>query len=149
MRVNACRCAVCNSFGTIDTLGRLQLRVMQLCASPPDGCTGEIVHCRGFWVHLLSIADPHLACQVRAAQHLLSEKGSILDIPREMSACMADGRYMELVKLYRKAHTTYSSSILSKVCRCRLYLHGLFCVAGFWNPMVSRIPFAAVARSRI
>ncbi|CAN0530214.1 unnamed protein product, partial [Ectocarpus sp. 12 AP-2014] len=49
------------------------------------------------------------------AQHLLSEKGSILDIPREMSACMADGRYMELVKLYRKAHTTYSSSILSKV----------------------------------
>eukprot|EP00903_Cladosiphon_okamuranus_P012285 g11521.t1 len=53
--------------------------------------------------------------QVRAAQHLLSEKGSILDIPREMSACMADGRYMELVKLYRKAHTSYSSSILSKV----------------------------------
>ncbi|CAM9159942.1 unnamed protein product [Pylaiella littoralis] len=52
---------------------------------------------------------------VRAAQHLLSEKGSILDIPREMSACMADGRYMDLVKLYRKAHTTYSSSILSKV----------------------------------
>lgn len=53
--------------------------------------------------------------QVRAAQHLLSEKGSILDIPREMSACMADGKYMELVKLYRKAHTTYSSSILSQV----------------------------------
>lgn len=53
--------------------------------------------------------------QVRAAQHLLSEKGAILDIPREMSACMADGRYMELVKLYRKAHTTYSSSILSQV----------------------------------
>ncbi|CAM9387937.1 unnamed protein product, partial [Ectocarpus sp. 13 AM-2016] len=53
--------------------------------------------------------------QVRAAQHLLSEKGSILDIPREMSACMTDGRYMELVKLYRKAHTTYSSSILGKV----------------------------------
>ncbi|CAM9962670.1 unnamed protein product [Scytosiphon promiscuus] len=53
--------------------------------------------------------------QVRAAQHLLSEKGSILDIPREMSACMADGRYVELVKLYRKAHTSYSSSILSKV----------------------------------
>lgn len=56
-----------------------------------------------------------LFSQVRAAQHLLSEKGSILDIPREMSACMADGRYMDLVKLYRKAHTTYSSSILSKV----------------------------------
>ena len=63
----------------------------------------------------LSSAGPRLTCQVRAAQHLLSEKGSILDIPREMSACMADGRYMELVKLYRKAHTTYSSSILSKV----------------------------------
>lgn len=28
---------------------------------------------------------------------------------------MAEGRYSELVKLYRKAHTTYSSSILSQV----------------------------------
>lgn len=64
---------------------------------------------------LLSMAAPRPVLQVRAAQHLLSEKGSILDIPREMSACMADGKYMDLVKLYRKAHTTYSSSILSKV----------------------------------
>lgn len=63
-----------------------------------------------------------LLAQVRAAQHLLSEKGSILDIPREMSACMADGKYLELVKLYRKAHTTYSSSILSQV----RYMH-VFC----------------------
>ncbi|CAM9110838.1 unnamed protein product [Choristocarpus tenellus] len=53
--------------------------------------------------------------QVRAAQHLLTEQGSILDIPKEMSTCMVEGRYTDLVKLYKKAHTTYSSSILSQV----------------------------------
>lgn len=80
-------------------------------------CTCEGGHYSGRWFVQITAPDPSLHCRpkVRAAQHLLSEKGSILDVPREMSACMAEGRYTDLVKLYRKAQATYSSSILGQV----------------------------------
>ncbi|CAM9426341.1 unnamed protein product, partial [Phaeothamnion confervicola] len=53
--------------------------------------------------------------QVRAAQHLLKEKGAVLDIPSEMRTCLREGRYRDLVTLYNKASFRNRSRILQQV----------------------------------
>lgn len=51
---------------------------------------------------------------------------------------MAEGRYVELVKLYRKAHTTYSSSILSQVLFSCVHDLGLVRLSCETQPMEKR-----------
>jgi hypothetical protein len=55
--------------------------------------------------------------QVKAAQHLLKEKGDVLRMPAEMRSALKERQWAQLVQLYRRAQSSLAGSMLRQQVR--------------------------------